>query len=68
MVILDTDLPSTIPHYTKDVAQFRSAAMRDHGEEYAKQFFPDVPLEVINGRSDTPRFKFSKESDNVTQE
>jgi hypothetical protein len=51
IVIVDTNLPSTMPGVTSDCAQLRTEAAKGSGIAYAALHFPGVELKVIDARS-----------------
>lgn len=51
MIILETDLPSTMPLVYTDAASFRAEATKGHGIQYVKDNFPGVPTVVIDTKA-----------------
>jgi hypothetical protein len=45
-VMLYTDLPEGVWPF-KDGATFSMAVAKGHGEDYAKSYFPGIPVEVV---------------------
>jgi len=53
IVVLHTNLPSPMPHVTKEPNSLMFYTEYDKGEEYVKTNFPGIPIEIV------PRMKIT---------
>lgn len=48
LIILHTDLPSTMPNITIQPATFKLDVASGYGLKYVNENIPNVPIEIIN--------------------